>query len=160
MDVEQVRLLLDVIRPWAFPQPDIRGLALIGSWARGEARPDSDLDLMLLVLSPERYRKTSAWLPEIAWQSARFSLSGFRDAEYGRVWSRHVELTPFAEIELCFASCDWAGGNPLDPGTASVVRNGCRVLFDKDDLFRKALKSLNDTDVLQPPNVNSARGNS
>jgi len=37
-----------------------------GSWARGNPRPDSDLDLIVLVSDPERYGTDAAWLAEIA----------------------------------------------------------------------------------------------
>ena len=33
---------------WAEETPDIRALVLVGSWARGENRADSDIDLMVL----------------------------------------------------------------------------------------------------------------
>ena len=39
---------LDSLRDWAAHQPTIAGVALVGSYARGEARPDSDSDVVLL----------------------------------------------------------------------------------------------------------------
>jgi Nucleotidyltransferase domain len=43
-----VERLLERAVAWARRQPDIRGLALVGSWARGNARADSDVDLVVL----------------------------------------------------------------------------------------------------------------
>lgn len=34
---------------WAQNREDVLGILLVGSWARGTARADSDLDLMVLV---------------------------------------------------------------------------------------------------------------
>ena len=42
------------------PGPDICGLALVGSWARGTARADSDVDLVVLTSHPDRYLADAA----------------------------------------------------------------------------------------------------
>jgi Nucleotidyltransferase domain len=44
--------LLERATAWARRRPDIRGLALVGSWARGSARTDSDVDLVVLTTDP------------------------------------------------------------------------------------------------------------
>jgi uncharacterized protein len=40
---------LDRVTAWATHQPTIAGVALVGSYARGEARPNSDLSRILVV---------------------------------------------------------------------------------------------------------------
>lgn len=40
--VTQATSIADTVADWATAQTDIRGLALIGSHARGDAQPDSD----------------------------------------------------------------------------------------------------------------------
>ncbi|MGH2704321.1 MAG: nucleotidyltransferase domain-containing protein [Actinomycetota bacterium] len=44
------------------PRPDVCGVAIVGSWARGEARADSDLDLVILTEDPSRYTHADDWL--------------------------------------------------------------------------------------------------
>jgi predicted nucleotidyltransferase len=39
---------LDRVTAWATHQPTIAGVALVGSYARGEARPNSDLSRILM----------------------------------------------------------------------------------------------------------------
>ena len=48
--------------PWAAARPDIQALALAGSHARGAARPDSDVDLILLCDEPTRYVQDTTWV--------------------------------------------------------------------------------------------------
>jgi hypothetical protein len=43
------------LRQWAEEQSDIRGFLLVGSCARGDARLDSDVDLVILTDCPTRY---------------------------------------------------------------------------------------------------------
>jgi hypothetical protein len=136
-DLAQVDRVLSPITAWARSRADILGLAIVGSWARGTARPDSDIDLVLLVPEPLSFRYDEQWLGEIAWRDAR--VSQWRDADYGKVWSRHVRLEPYCEIELTFCPPSWAATDPLDPGTASVVSGGCRVLLDKSRLLENLL---------------------
>ena len=52
---------LDLATKWAQNQPGIRLLALVGSHARGTARPDSDIDLLILADKPEEYLQETGW---------------------------------------------------------------------------------------------------
>ncbi len=44
----EVEWVMQRAAQWARTQPDIRALLLVGSWARDAARPDSDVDLVVL----------------------------------------------------------------------------------------------------------------
>jgi predicted nucleotidyltransferase len=127
-DGAQLEQILAPISAWARSRSDVHGLALVGSWARGSARRDSDIDLMLLVPKPRTFRSDEHWLAEIDWADGR--VAGWRDAEYGSAWSRHVELEPHCKID------------PIDAGTAKVVSDGCRILVDKTHLFGNLLTAV------------------
>ena len=47
---------------WANQREDVAGLLLVGSHARGSARPDSDIDILLLVDEPEPYVSDQEWV--------------------------------------------------------------------------------------------------
>ncbi len=55
--------VISSVRDWAIRQGDILAAAVVGSYARGTERPDSDVDLVLLVADPapflHRYRTGS-----------------------------------------------------------------------------------------------------
>jgi uncharacterized protein len=129
--------VLEPIAAWARPRPDILGLAVVGSWARGAAGPDSDIDLMLLVPDPEAFRSDRLWPVEIPWGKGR--VTGWHDAQYGIAWSRHVKLEPPCEIEFTFCDPSWATTNPVDRGTVNVVSEGCLVVLDRVQLFQELL---------------------
>lgn len=137
--------LLEVVTEWAAIRGDIVGLALVGSWARGTALPDSDIDLILLTPNPDAFHISSAWLMEIDWLRLGLSVQSFRDAKYGVVWSRHVELSGGTLVEFSFGLPSWAATRPCDAGTQSVVSRGCRVLFDPTGLLQSVV-----TDAAQP----------
>jgi hypothetical protein len=139
-DIAQLDRVLSPITAWARSRSDISALAVVGSWARGTAQQGSDVDLILLTAEPAAFRYDDRWLAEIAWREAR--VSKWHDADYGTVWSRHVELEPPCAIEFAFCRLAWAATDPVDPGTASVVTGGCHVLLDKSRLLENLLASV------------------
>lgn len=139
---ELTEAILRVAAGWAASQPDILGLALVGSWARGTARPDSDIDLMVLAQDPERFRRERTWLFEIDWALVGLPVIGWRDADYGAVWSRHVTLADAVEIEFAFGPLAWANPAPIDEGTFEVAAHGLRPLHDPHGQFAALLVAL------------------
>lgn len=135
LDTERVDSILEEVTQWAFRRADIVAVALVGSWARGEARLDSDIDLMLLVHDPEIFRQNKKWIDEIHWTDINTEVDTWSDKEYGVIWSRHVYLDDKTEIEFGFGFCSWASVNPIDSGTLRVVNDGCKILYDSENLL-------------------------
>jgi hypothetical protein len=128
--------IVTALTNWARLQEDIRGLALVGSHARNAARPDSDIDIVCLSKNPDRFRDTS-WLVTIEWSRLGFELIKWSDEEYGALWSRRMRLKPDCELEFGFTSLSWADTGPVDRGTAKVISDGCRILYDPDGLLER-----------------------
>lgn len=57
----EVERVVQQVSHWAATRPDIRALLLVGSWARHAARPDSDIDLVVLTTTPDFYTPEGAW---------------------------------------------------------------------------------------------------
>jgi uncharacterized protein len=133
--IERTEAIIAAILAWAVAQNTIRAIALVGSRARGTATPDSDIDLILLVVDPESFRVDQSWSDAI--NGLRQTTS--RDAQYGDLWSRHVRLDDGIEVEFGFASLSWASRSPLNTGAKQVISNGCRVLYDPDALLATLL---------------------
>ena len=53
----QAEGILQIIVDWAKKQPTIQAVAVVGSHARGTARAESDIDLVLLVTRARRERE-------------------------------------------------------------------------------------------------------
>jgi hypothetical protein len=131
--------LLAEIVYWGRSLATIRGIVLVGSHARGTARPDSDVDVLCIAVNPDAFRG-DGWIPQIRWPANYGTVAGWEDREYGAVWSRHLRLASGLEVELSFGPPSWTDVKPIDPGTREVMLDGHRILYDPDNL----LSSLSD----------------
>src|SRR6266851_587119 len=126
----EVEGLLDRVLRWASARYDVRGLALVGSWARGTADMESDVDLVLLTCRVERYTERDDWIGDLGCES----LAG--TTAWGALTERRLRMPSGLEVELGVACPYWAAVYPVDSGTRSVVEEGMRVLHDPDGLLR------------------------
>lgn len=133
---EQVEALLRHIAKWAESRADIRGLALVGSHARGNAAATSDLDLILLTTSPKEYVERDAWIEQLGIGA----LIGTRI--WGAITERRLRTPADLEVDIGIGQPAWASITPIDPGTAGVVTDGMRVIHDPDGLLSELLQSL------------------
>jgi len=135
--------LITAITDWAKAQPAIQAMAIVGSHARGYARAESDIDLVLLVTNPQWFRASTSWVHAIGWAPIGVRPLKWQDEDYGALWSRRVWLEDNAgEIEFGFALPEWAELHPLDPGTRRVVANGCRILHDPMNILAALLAAV------------------
>jgi hypothetical protein len=159
----QPERIIKTILEWAQAQPTIKAVGVVGSYARGTARADSDIDLVLLTTDPEAFRADAAWLDAIDWSDIGARPSKRQDEDYGLLWSRRVWLEQDGgEIEFGFAPLSWANVNPTDPGTWGVVIDGCRVVHDPDGLLARLCAVVADGADARPcceiqPNVQRGR---
>jgi hypothetical protein len=137
MKTAEVKAIVDAIAAWAVRRDDIRSMALVGSWARGNPRQASDIDLLLLSDRQDEYRRRRKWLTEIDFKCAGYQLWSSNTVVYGVAWSRHLHLLPAAEVELTFAKCSWARTHPIDGGTRGVVKDALRIILDKERSLAK-----------------------
>jgi streptomycin adenylyltransferase len=134
----QAERILQILVDWAKAQPTIQAVAIVGSHARGAARADSDIDLVLLATNPRAFRTDVAWLDAIDWNAIGFRPMKWQDEDYGELWSRRLWLEQNGgEIEFGFASPSWADVNPLDPGTRRVIADGCCILHDPKKILSR-----------------------
>jgi hypothetical protein len=145
MTRDEADRLLQGFAGWASDEPSWRGLALIGSWARGAARPDSDLDLLALTDRLDDWAAGDAWLRALV-ADLGFAAEAPALEVYGVARSWRVGLGPGVELEVTLAAPSWAGAEPVDEGTRRVVGDGMVVLVDKDGVLR-AIQAA----VLAPP---------
>ncbi len=142
MNKAEAQAIIDAVTVWAIERDDIRAMALAGSWARGNPRQTSDIDLLFLTDRAEEYRRRRKWLTEIDFKNAGYRVQSSESAVYGVVWSRHLYLLPPADVELSFATCPWAKTRPIDSGTRSVVEDAFQIILDKDGILAKLVDAL------------------
>jgi predicted nucleotidyltransferase len=127
MNAAETDRLIAVIRWLVTGRNDLRGMAVCGSWARGNPRPDSDLDVLIVAQNPDSLRRDQKWIRDLNFSDVGFRYVGHKTARYGVVWSAHIELEPEAKLELTFAKESWASVHPIDQGTRDVVMDIARV---------------------------------
>ena len=115
--------IIDGITRWAANRQDIVGLLLVGSYARNAARPDSDIDIVLLTTDQTQYFNNT-WANDLA-------LGGLvRTQSWGPITERRYATVSGLEVEIGIGSPEWARTDPVDPGTRRVVTDGARPLHD------------------------------
>ena len=105
--------------------PEAVAAALVGSWARGRARPDSDVDIVLLTDRPEALLLDDRWHRHFGSDATLV-----RTADFGAVQEQRLRLPSGLEVEVCVGRPSWAETAPVDPGTKRVVADGMRALWD------------------------------
>jgi predicted nucleotidyltransferase len=132
----EIEALMRVVERWAEDSDDIQAVAVVGSWARGEARMDSDVDLCVLTTTPSRYLRDTDWIRTFS--SSRI----VRERSFGMVEERRLALASGLEVELGITTPAWATTGHLDEATAAVVRKGLIILYDPNGLLRKLVADV------------------
>lgn len=108
-----ITAFLEVVTAWAEGRSDIDGVALVGSYARGTARPESDIDRVVLSNVPSR-------LLDGDWPARFGDVQSSSTEDYGALKSRRVLYRDGLEVEFGIAAPSWTS-IPLDPGTRRVL---------------------------------------
>ncbi|WP_062646535.1 nucleotidyltransferase domain-containing protein [Streptomyces maremycinicus] len=120
----ETRRVVDRVTRWAGNRSDVVGLLLVGSCARGTARPDSDVDLVVLSTAPAKYAEDGGWARELALGEA------IGVAERGPVTEWRYATASGLEVEVGVGPAHWARTDPVDAGTRRVVTDGAVPLYD------------------------------
>ena len=123
------------VTAWAKDSDEVISLALVGSYARNQARPDSDIDFMILCEDKNYLLKKVSWLV-IFGEPARIEKEG-----WGVVDAYRVYYQDGPEIEFGIANIGWAD-IPVDAGTRQVVTDGMQILVDKTGLLGNLQESI------------------
>ena len=121
---------------WAATRGDVVAVTLVGSHARGTAREDSDVDLVILCQDPRPYLEDTGWVEQ-------FGVAPAPEREdYGVVQSLRTTYADGLEVEFGMTGAAWASTEPLDTGTREVVSDGCRIVFDSHGVLAALLRAV------------------
>lgn len=115
--------IIGAIASWAATRNDILAVALVGSYARGESTPDSDIDLVIIASDTAAYLSDTTWVDELG-RARSVALE-----DWGALTSVRVQYQQGLEVEFGVAAATWCA-LPVDAGTREVVRDGCVALVD------------------------------
>jgi Nucleotidyltransferase domain len=105
-------------------ETSVHAIALVGSCARGTSGPDSDVDLVILSPEPDDLCRRGDWFTHFG------SVTLVEQRHFGDVTERRLRRGDGVDIEIGLAPLSWAETNPVDTGTARVVREGFSIVFD------------------------------
>ena len=91
--IEHIRDFLNAFVTWASAHDDLQGIALVGSYARGEARDDSDIDLVILTDQPQAYLEDLKWIERFG------TVKEYQTEDYGKLTSIRVFYQNGYEVE-------------------------------------------------------------
>ncbi|OGE18630.1 hypothetical protein A3J19_04000 [Candidatus Daviesbacteria bacterium RIFCSPLOWO2_02_FULL_41_8] len=133
---EVVNLFLEEFKQWATSQDNIKAVALVGSYAKGTAKPDSDIDLVIITNDPKSLLEDVQWLQNFG------QIKEIKNEDWGLVQSKRVFYESGLEIEFGIATPEWAKTDPTDPGTKRVISDGAKILYDKNGILQSLLSTL------------------
>lgn len=125
--IQVIDFIEDFMR-WSRRRRDIRAVALVGSYARMQANPASDVDLVIIANDPQKYLTQTEWLRDFGIVITQ------KVEDYGKLTSLRVWYESGLEVEYGFTTREWVK-SPLDRGTKRVIEDGMRVLFEKETLL-------------------------
>jgi predicted nucleotidyltransferase len=134
--VKSIHGFLQKIQGWATKNNDVLAVGYAGSWARGSAKPNSDLDLMIITSTPEKYLETPDWMAFFG------DLREVKSEDWGLAQTRRAFYQDNSEIEFNITSKEWTKTDPVDAGTKQVVREGMIIVYDPRDLLRKLIDAV------------------
>jgi predicted nucleotidyltransferase len=134
--MKEIDGFLEKVRRWADPQRDIKAILLVGSYARGQAHDESDIDLVLLTDEPDKY------LQDPYFTGAFGSINRIEKEFWGRVTSLRIWYEEGFEVELGITTPDWIFEDPLDAGTLRTITGGAEVVIDKTGGVERIITSV------------------
>ena len=121
------------VASWSIRDDRVIAAAICGSHARGEARPDSDIDFCILTADPNSLLEDRSWIYGFG---ADAKVPGPTE-DYNLVQSIRV-FYGATEAEFGVTAQAWAQ-LPIDAETAAVMNDGLRILYDPEGRLKSAL---------------------
>ena len=128
MKKELVGQFLEDLSLWAASQKEILAVALVGSYARDAANPDSDVDILFITSHPEHYLIDSSGTTNYG------VIEKQQTEQYGLVTSLRIWYVSGLEVEYGITDERWVA-LPLDAGTKRVISDGLCVLFERGNIL-------------------------
>jgi len=134
--IMELEKFLSDLKIWAKSESSIVGVLLVGSYARKEASPNSDVDVVILTSEKHKLLSDTSWLKKFG-KIRKFSVE-----EYGVCTSLRTFYYENFEVEFGLVSPEWANDSPIDEGTRAVVKGGARLIWEQSDEFTSLLSAL------------------
>ena len=119
---------IEKIKKWGMNESLVEAIILVGSYAKGTQKVDSDIDLVFLTSNKQHYIDN----PHIF---SNFGLIDKSNIEfYGECTSIRIWYKNGLEVEFGIVPLKWID-LPLDYGTERTLSDGYKILVDKKRIF-------------------------
>lgn len=119
---------IKAVKKWLGKQTDIKAALLIGSYARGEERIDSDVDFIFVVDDVEYWTTNTNWVKSFG-QMLSINIEEFEEVKALRVYYQDTN-----ELEFGFVNEEWLQ-KPYVDATKEALDSGMKVLLDTNKYF-------------------------
>lgn len=135
---QEYRRVKHSVFSWSERHPDIKGIAVVGPWARREARMDSHLDLVVLTLDKRYYAPSDYWICQAL--PSPCVITGAQT--WGFLTELEVRLPSGLVIDFGFVPPSVASINPFNPTMVRLVATGCIPLVDPEGMIERLIESV------------------
>jgi predicted nucleotidyltransferase len=118
-----MQVFLNDVREWGESDARINGILLVGSYAKGTQREDSDIDLVIISSQKERLIHNPDFMNRFG-HVKNFSVEFWGACTSFRIYYDDME------VEFGIVEPSWLH-QPLDAGTRRVLADGYKVILDK-----------------------------
>lgn len=119
---------MSMVKEWLIKTDEVILGLLIGSYARGEQREDSDVDYIIMVNNMNQFIEDTHWTSKFG------EVVSIQQEIYEEVTALRVYYTEDIELEFGFVLEDWLS-QPLKETTKEALNNGKKVLKDTKNLL-------------------------
>lgn len=120
---------LDKLKKFGDKTSHIKSIIIVGSYARGENRKDSDIDVVIITKDKPNLIKNQEFIDEFGKVLTK-QIEYYRACTSIRVWYENS-----LEVEFGIVDTSWIS-IPLDSGTYKVLSDGFKVIIDKNGYFK------------------------
>lgn len=128
---------MEKIESWCASDVGILGVLLVGSYARGEAKADSDIDLVIICDVPQKYCADPDWIRQTFGESKIGNLE-----DWGLVKSWRAHFRNGLEVEFGITSTRWCSEPEIPLGTGKVVSDGAQIVFERNRLLTELVNAV------------------
>lgn len=134
--MHDIKSFLAQLISWVQRQDNIQAVAVVGSYARGSAHEDSDIDIMIITKDPQKYIDDEKWIHIFG------DVEKIENEVWTQVKTKRVFYKDGREVEFNFDNETWVKTRPIDSGTKRVITDGMQIVLDKEGMLEDLQKEL------------------
>lgn len=128
-DTILLETFLNELKEYAENTPHIESMILVGSYARGAGREDSDVDIVIITSNKSGMIENQDFIREFG-EVYKKQIEYYGACTSVRVWYKDGKEVEFGIVEPSWISM------PLDMGTYKVLSDGYKMIIDKKQHFK------------------------